>query len=141
MKYQIKGEPMPVVFLENGEIHVLDDDELPLELPELEDYKGKNGQAPLENAVEWKQYEHNGMKGLRETSTMPGSAGSSWYYFRYIDPDNEKDFMAGINNMKALSMYDTGVDAQWGDRLITLSTCDYEQDNGRFVVVAKLIGY
>lgn len=62
-------------------------------------------------------------------------------YYDFIDPDNEKDFMAGINNMKALSMYDTGVDAQWGDRLITLSTCDYEQDNGRFVVVAKLIGY
>lgn len=61
-------------------------------------------------------------------------------YYDFIDPDNEKDFMAGVNNMKALSMYDTGVDARWGDRLITLSTCDYEQDNGRFVVVAKLIG-
>ena len=84
------GEPMPVVFLENGEIHVLDDDELPLVLPELEDYKGRNGKAPLENAEEWKHYEHNGMKGLRETSTMPGSAGSSWYYMRYIDPDNDK---------------------------------------------------
>ncbi|MDD6235594.1 MAG: leucine--tRNA ligase [Lachnospiraceae bacterium] len=85
------GEPVPVVHLENGEIHVLDDDELPLVLPELEDYKGKNGQAPLENATEWKQYEHNGIKGKRETSTMPGSAGSSWYYLRYIDPHNDKE--------------------------------------------------
>ena len=86
------GEPVPIVYLEDGSIHVLADDELPLVLPELEDYKGKNGQAPLENATEWKRYNHNGLKGKRETSTMPGSAGSSWYYMRYIDPDNDKEF-------------------------------------------------
>ncbi len=84
------GEPVPVWYDEDGNIHVLDDDELPLVLPELEDYKGKNGQAPLENATEWKVYEKNGVKGKRETSTMPGSAGSSWYYMRYIDPNNDK---------------------------------------------------
>jgi len=61
-------------------------------LPELEDYKGKNGKAPLENAEEWKHYDNNGIKGLRETSTMPGSAGSSWYFLRYIDPKNENEF-------------------------------------------------
>lgn len=86
------GEPVPVVHGEDGKIHVLDDSELPLILPELEDYKGKNGKAPLDNATEWKKYDHNGIKGVRETSTMPGSAGSSWYYFRYIDPDNENEF-------------------------------------------------
>ncbi|MBQ1457006.1 MAG: leucine--tRNA ligase [Butyrivibrio sp.] len=86
------GEPMPIVYLEDGSIHVLDDDELPLELPVLEDYKGKNGKAPLDNATDWKNYDHNGIKGTRETSTMPGSAGSSWYYFRYIDPDNKDEF-------------------------------------------------
>ena len=86
------GEPVPVVHTENGEIYSLDDSELPLILPELDDYKGKNGKAPLENAVEWKQYDKNGIKGVRETSTMPGSAGSSWYFFRYIDPDNDKEF-------------------------------------------------
>ncbi len=86
------GEPVPVVHTEDGKIHVLADEELPLILPELEDYKGKNGKAPLENATEWKQYDKNGVKGTRETSTMPGSAGSSWYYFRYIDPDNDKEF-------------------------------------------------
>ncbi len=85
------GEPVPVVYLENDEIHILDDDELPLILPELEDYKGKNGKAPLENATEWKKYNHNGLTGVRETSTMPGSAGSSWYYLRYIDPHNDKE--------------------------------------------------
>ncbi|MCR5721382.1 MAG: leucine--tRNA ligase [Lachnospiraceae bacterium] len=86
------GEPVPIVHGEDGKIYALDDSELPLVLPELEDYKGKNGQAPLENATEWKQYDKNGIKGKRETSTMPGSAGSSWYYFRYIDPHNDKVF-------------------------------------------------
>ncbi|MBE6857266.1 MAG: leucine--tRNA ligase [Ruminococcus sp.] len=86
------GEPVPVVHGEDGQIHSLDDSELPLILPELDDYKGKNGKAPLENATDWKQYDSNGIKGLRETSTMPGSAGSSWYYFRYIDPNNDKEF-------------------------------------------------
>ena len=86
------GEPVPVVHTEDGKIHVLADEELPLILPELEDYKGKNGKAPLENAVEWKQYDKDGVKGTRETSTMPGSAGSSWYYFRFIDPNNDKMF-------------------------------------------------
>jgi len=83
------GEPVPVWYDEDGNIHVLDDSELPLILPELKDYKGKNGQAPLENAIEWKIYEKDGHKGKRETSTMPGSAGSSWYYLRYIDPNND----------------------------------------------------
>ena len=86
------GEPMPVVYEEDGKIHMLDDSELPLVLPELEDYKGHNGKAPLENATEWKQYNNNGIKGVRETSTMPGSAGSSWYFLRYIDPENDKEF-------------------------------------------------
>ena len=86
------GEPVPVYYTEDGEIHVLADEELPLVLPELEDYKGKNGQAPLENATEWKVYNNNGVTGKRETSTMPGSAGSSWYYLRYIDPDNNDEF-------------------------------------------------
>ena len=86
------GEPVPVVHGEDGSIHVLDDSELPLVLPELENYKGQNGKAPLENATEWKQYDKNGIKGMRETSTMPGSAGSSWYFLRYIDPKNNDEF-------------------------------------------------
>lgn len=86
------GEPVPCVYKEDGSIVFLDDSELPVVLPELEDYKGKNGKAPLENATEWKAYDKNGLKGTRETSTMPGSAGSSWYYLRYIDPDNDNEF-------------------------------------------------
>lgn len=86
------GEPVPIVHMDNGEKYVLDDGELPLLLPELEDYKGKNGKAPLENATDWVIYDENGIRGVRETSTMPGSAGSSWYYLRYIDPNNQEEF-------------------------------------------------
>ena len=85
------GEPIPVIHLEDGKTIVLEDGELPLVLPVLEDYKGKNGKAPLENAIDWVNVEVNGVKGRRETSTMPGSAGSSWYFLRYIDPKNDKE--------------------------------------------------
>ena len=86
------GEPVPVVHMENGTIHVLSDDELPLILPLLDDYQGHNGKAPLENAVNWKNVCIDGVNGVRETSTMPGSAGSSWYFLRYIDPHNDNEF-------------------------------------------------
>ena len=86
------GEPVPCVYTEDGETVFLPDEQLPLVLPVLEDYKGRGGKAPLENAEEWKHYDQDGVKGLRETSTMPGSAGSSWYYMRYIDPKNENAF-------------------------------------------------
>ena len=86
------GEPVPCVYTEDGETVFLPDEELPVVLPVLEDYKGRGGQAPLENATEWKQYDKNGLKGARETSTMPGSAGSSWYFMRYIDPRNQETF-------------------------------------------------
>ena len=85
------GEPVPVVHCDDGSVYTLPDEELPLVLPELDDYKGKNGKAPLENAVSWKEYNQNGVHGKRETSTMPGSAGSSWYYLRYIDPHNNNE--------------------------------------------------
>ena len=86
------GEPIPIIHLEDGRDIVLDDKDLPLILPEMDDYKGKNGEAPLENATEWKNVEVDGVKGVRETSTMPGSAGSSWYFLRYIDPTNNEAF-------------------------------------------------
>ncbi len=86
------GEPIPIIHMEDGTDVVLTDEELPLVLPELEDYKGKNGKAPLENAQDWVNVTVDGKKGKRETSTMPGSAGSSWYFLRYIDPKNDKEF-------------------------------------------------
>lgn len=84
------GEPLPVIHLENGEDVLLEDGELPLVLPEMDDYKAHGGNAPLENAKDWVNVTYNGVKGKRETTTMPGSAGSSWYFLRYCDPHNDK---------------------------------------------------
>ena len=87
------GEPIPIVYTEDNEIHVLADEDLPLVLPELEDYKpSKDGASPLDKAKDWVNTTFEGKKARRETSTMPGSAGSSWYFLRYIDPHNDKEF-------------------------------------------------
>lgn len=86
------GEPIPIVHFENGDIASLNDSELPLLLPELEDYRpSKDGASPLEKALDWLNVEMGGKIGKRETSTMPGSAGSSWYFLRYIDPNNQTE--------------------------------------------------
>ena len=86
------GEPIPIVYTEGDEIHVLADEDLPLILPELEDYApSKTGASPLDKATDWINTTFEGKKARRETSTMPGSAGSSWYFLRYIDPHNEKE--------------------------------------------------
>lgn len=86
------GEPVPVIHMEDGTIKLVPDEDLPVVLPKLKDYKSRNGKAPLEFAEDWKNVVIDGKKGTRETSTMPGSAGSSWYFLRYIDPHNDKAF-------------------------------------------------
>lgn len=86
------GEPIPIVHMDDGEMIALRDEDLPLILPELEDYKpSKAGNSPLEKADNWLNVTIDGKHGKRETSTMPGSAGSSWYFLRYIDPRNDKE--------------------------------------------------
>ncbi len=86
------GEPIPIIHLEDGTSIALKDEELPLVLPELDDYSpSKNGSSPLDKATSWVNVEVDGKKGKRETSTMPGSAGSSWYFLRYIDPHNDQE--------------------------------------------------
>lgn len=86
------GEPIPIINFEDGSSVALSDDQLPLILPPLEDYSpSKTGASPLDKATDWVNVEVNGHKGKRETSTMPGSAGSSWYYMRYLDPHNDKE--------------------------------------------------
>ena len=86
------GEPFPVIHWEDGEVTVMNDDELPLELPQLEKYlPGESGESPLANSEDWLNVvDKNGRKGRRETNTMPQWAGSCWYYLRYIDPKNDK---------------------------------------------------
>ncbi len=82
------GEPFPVIWSEGVAIP-LNEKELPLELPFVEKYgPGKNGEGPLSNLLDWV----NTSAGKRETSTMPGYAGSSWYFLRYMDPHNNQIF-------------------------------------------------
>ena len=86
------GEPIPIVYL-NDEMKALQDSELPLVLPELKDYApSKSGASPLDKAIDWVNTTFEGKPAKRETSTMPGSAGSSWYFLRYIDPKNDDEF-------------------------------------------------
>ena len=86
------GEPIPIVYLDD-EMKALADSELPLILPELEDYApSKTGASPLDKASNWVNTTFEGKSAKRETSTMPGSAGSSWYFLRYIDPNNDNKF-------------------------------------------------
>ena len=85
------GEPFPVIHMEDGSIRLVDESELPLALPELADFKPSgSGESPLAKAEDWISYTDpvTGMKGRRETNTMPQWAGSCWYYLRYIDPHN-----------------------------------------------------
>lgn len=85
------GEPIPIVYVDD-EMKVIDDSELPLVLPELEDYSpSKTGASPLDKATDWVNTTFDGKPAKRETSTMPGAAGSSWYFLRYIDPKNENE--------------------------------------------------
>ena len=86
------GEPIPIVYVDD-EMKALADSDLPLILPELEDYSpSKTGASPLDKATGWVNTTFEGKPAKRETSTMPGSAGSSWYFLRYIDPKNDNEF-------------------------------------------------
>ncbi len=79
------GEPFPVIYDQFGNIHLVNDDELPLELPYLEYIKPSGtGESPLAHAEDWLKVEVNGGIGRRDTNTMPQLAGSSWYYIAYI---------------------------------------------------------
>ena len=83
------GEPLPIVW-EEGKHQALDDRELPVIPPALDDYKPTaTGEPPLGRAKEWVRYSD---KALRETNTMPQWAGSCWYYLRFCDPQNDKRF-------------------------------------------------
>ena len=87
------GEPIPVVFMEDKSTYVVEKKDLPLVLPELDKYEPSgDGSSPLKNAKDWVNVVIDGKKGERETNTMPQWAGSCWYYIRYLDPHNDKEF-------------------------------------------------
>lgn len=87
------GEPIPMIHWEDGTMTPVDESELPLTLPDLDEFKPSGtGESPLANAKDWLEVTDSktGMKGRRETNTMPQWAGSCWYYLRFIDPDNDE---------------------------------------------------
>lgn len=85
------GEPIPMVHCDKCGWVPIDEKDLPLRLPDIEDYEpGENGESPLAKHTEWinTTCPHCGGHATRETDTMPQWAGSSWYYLRYMDPHN-----------------------------------------------------
>src|SRR5699024_732100 len=86
------GEPIPVIHWEDGTTTLVPEDELPVALPLATEIKPSGtGESPLAKIEEWVNVvdPETGMKGKRQTHTMPQWAGSSWYFLRYIDPNNE----------------------------------------------------
>lgn len=79
------GEPFPVIYDQDDNIHILDDKDLPLELPILKNIRPSGtGESPLANAHDWLHVNYHGITGRRDTNTMPQLAGSSWYFIGYI---------------------------------------------------------
>lgn len=87
------GEPIPLIHKQDGGIEAIPDNDLPLELPIMEDFlPGKDGESPLKKAKDWvSTVDSEGNPAKRETDTMPTWAGSNWYYLRYVDPHNDKE--------------------------------------------------
>ena len=80
------GEPLPIIYDKDGKISTISENELPVLLPDVKSYEPSGtGRSPLETIAEWVSTPN----GNRETDTMPGSAGSSWYFLRYLDPYNQ----------------------------------------------------
>jgi len=91
------GEPIPIIHFEDGTMGALNDSELPLLLPDLKKFQPSGTtESPLALATEWISVTdaRTGLKGRRETNTMPQWAGSCWYYLRFIDPSNSKELCA-----------------------------------------------
>jgi leucyl-tRNA synthetase len=104
------GEPFPISYDMDGIAYGMPEEELPLELPELEDFKPASGaKSPLARAEDW-VYLPNGWK--RETDTMPGFAGSSWYFLRYMDAHNDREFASqeALNYWQDVDLYVGGTE-------------------------------
>lgn len=127
------GEPIPIVHFDDGSMSAIDDKDLPLILPVLDDYKPmKDGRSPIAKDEKWVNVTINGKQAKRETNTMPGSAGSSWYFLRYIDPHNDKEF-ANYELLKhwlPVDLYVGGAEHAVGHLLYSRMWNNYLYDKG-----------
>ncbi len=123
------GEPFPVRFDENDVPHPVGLDELPVELPPLDDFKPTaDGKAPLGKLEDWM----NTSKGRREIDTMPGFAGSSWYFLRYMDPHNNQAFVGedAVNYWQDVDLYIGGAEHAVGHLLYSRTWHKFFHDLG-----------
>lgn len=111
------GEPFPITYNASGVPETIKEDQLPLTLPDVTDFKPTgDGSSPLAKASEWLITED---EVIRETDTMPGFAGSSWYYLRYMDPQNDKALVSNeaINYWQNVDVYIGGAEHAVGHLL------------------------
>ncbi|RAV98087.1 leucine--tRNA ligase [Pseudochryseolinea flava] len=121
------GEPFPVYFV-NGLPKLVDDKDLPVTLPDIDQYKPtETGEPPLGRAKDWNYKGHS-----YELTTMPGWAGSSWYWFRYMDPKNENQFVSkeAQQYWKAVDLYIGGSEHATGHLLYSRFWCKVLKDLG-----------
>ncbi len=121
------GEPFPVYF-DKGIPKLVADKDLPVTLPEIDQYKPtETGEPPLGRAKDWNYNGH-----AYELTTMPGWAGSSWYWFRYMDPKNEKEFAGKdkVNYWKDVDLYMGGSEHATGHLLYSRFWCKVLKDLG-----------
>ena len=109
------GEPIPIIYCDKCGTVLVPEDELPLKLPELKEFKpGENGESPLADATDWVNCKcpKCGGNAKRETDTMPQWAGSSWYYLRYLDPRNNDEFASKdkMNYWMNVDVYNGGTE-------------------------------
>jgi leucyl-tRNA synthetase len=124
------GEPVPVYF-KGGLPYLIEEEHLPLLLPEIDKYlPTESGEPPLGRATDWKHPE-----GEYELSTMPGWAGSSWYWYRYMDANNDKEFASreAIEYWKDVDLYIGGSEHATGHLLYSRFWNKFLKDIGKVV--------
>ncbi len=142
------GEPFPVYYVDDVP-YLIPENELPVELPEVNSYKPLGGaKAPLSALTDWTNYKiptgihpfplgegRDGALGIRETDTMPGYAGSSWYFYRYMDVNNENEFASKekINYWKDVDLYIGGAEHAVGHLLYSRTWNKFLYDKGLVV--------
>jgi leucyl-tRNA synthetase len=134
------GEPVPVYFKENGLPYLVDESDLPIILPEIDEYKPtETGEPPLGRAKDWAYAPKTGLREPQATvaydyelSTMPGWAGSSWYWYRYMDAKNENEFASkeALDYWQDVDLYVGGTEHATGHLLYSRFWNKFLKDKG-----------